>query len=59
MDAGDRRRWARALTVGVSLGVVTGWLGLPGESMVTGLVAGACVGLAVGLLAGAVSGIWG
>lgn len=59
MEERDLRRWARALTVGVSLGVVTGWLGLPGESMVTGLVAGAGVGLAVGVLAALVSGLRG
>lgn len=59
MDPEVRGRWARALTVGVAVGVVTGWLGLPGESMVTGIVAGAAVGLVVGLLAGAVSQRWG
>lgn len=59
MAPGDRGPWIRALVVGVSIGTVSGWLGMPGESILTGLGTGAAVGLAVGLLAGAVSRRWG
>lgn len=59
MEPEARGRWVRALVVGTSIGVVTGWLGMPGESMLTGLGVGAVVGAAVGLLAGAASHRWG
>lgn len=60
MTATDARgRWIRALVTGISIGVVTGWLGMPGEPMATAIGVGAAVGLVVGLLAGAVSRRWG
>ena len=58
MERDVRGRWFRALVVGTSIGVVSGWLGMPGESMLTGIGVGAAVGAAVGLLAGAASQRW-
>lgn len=55
MGAPGRGRWLRPLVVSVALGVVAGWLGMPGEPMAVGLAAGAGVGLAVGVLAGWIS----
>lgn len=59
MERDVRGRWTRGLVVGISIGVVAGWLGMPGEPMLTGLGVGAAVGAAVGLLAGAASHRWG